>query len=72
MNASFPLISDVLYRLSVLPATSAQAEQLFSAMNRVKTAQRNRLKTATLSVLICVSTEGPQLHEWDPTPAMKL
>lgn len=59
MNASFPLISDVLCRLSVLPATSAQAE-------------RNRLKISTLSALIHVSTVGPPLHEWDPTPAMKL
>jgi len=32
MQQSFPLISDILNHLTVLPASSAQAERLFSAM----------------------------------------
>ena len=72
MAECFPLISDMLSRLSVLPVSSAQAERLFSAMNRIKTAQRNRLKPVTLNHLIRVSTEGPPFTEWDPIPAMKV
>ena len=72
MAECFPLISGLIRRLSVLLATSAQAERLFSAMKRIKTAQRNCLKITTLSHLIRISTEGPPISEWDPIPAMKL
>lgn len=72
MTECFPLISDLICRLCVLTATSAQAERLFSAMKRIKTAQINRLKISTLSHLIRISTEGPPFAEWDPIPAMKL
>lgn len=72
MRESFPLISDLLARLSVLPVTSAQAERLFSTMKRIKTATRNRLKISTLHHLILASSEGPAFIEWDPIPAMKI
>lgn len=72
MSALFPLISDLLARLAVLPATSAQAERVFSTMKRIKTAQRNRLNTTTLDHLIRVSMEGPKVEEWDPLPALRL
>ena len=39
----YPLISSILARIAVLPATSANVECLFSTMKRIKTAQRNRL-----------------------------
>ena len=72
MSALFPLISDLLARLAVLPATSAQVERVFSTMKRIKTAQRNRLNTTTLDHLIRVSMEGPKVEEWDPLPALRL
>ena len=55
MTCAFPLISDLLARLAVLPASSAHIERMFSTMKRIKTAQRNRLKTTTLDNLIRIS-----------------
>ena len=72
MSTLFPLISDLLARLIVLPAASAQVERVFSSMKRIKTAQRNRLNTTTLDHLILVSMEGPTVTEWDPHPALRL
>ena len=72
MSALIPLISDILARLAVLPASSAQVERVFSSMKRIKTAQRNCLNTATLDKLIRVSMEGPKVEEWDPFPALRL
>ena len=34
-------------------------------MNRIKTDQRNRLKTLTLDKLIRLSTEGPNIGSFD-------
>ncbi len=72
MFASFPLTSDLLARLVVLPAGSAQVERVFSSMKRIKTAQRNRLNTSTLDHLIRVSMEGPNVGEWDPFQALRI
>ncbi len=55
LTTAYLLISDILARISVLPASSAQVEHLFSTMKRVKTVQRNRLKTETLDCLIRIS-----------------
>ena len=72
MSTLFPVISDLLARLIVLPPVSAQVVRVFSSMKRIKTAQRNRLNTATLDHLIQVSMEGPTVTEWDPHPALQL
>ena len=76
MSVLFPLIrvSDLLARLVVLPAASAEVERVFSSMKRIKAAQRNRLNTLALHVdhLIRVSMEGPSVTEWDPIPALRL
>ena len=72
MSSLFPLISDLLARLAVLPAVSAEVERVFSNMKRIKTAQRNRLNTNTLDHLIRISMEGPKVTEWDPFPALRL
>ena len=47
MSVLLPLKSDLLARLVVLPAASAEVERVFSSMKRIKTAQQNRLNTAT-------------------------
>ena len=70
MKTAFPILSDLLGRVAVLPASSAQVERMFSTMKRVQDAQRNRMKASTLDNLIRISSEGPPLAHWDPTPGM--
>ena len=71
MALAYPLISSILARIAVLPASSAQVERLFSAMKRIKSSQRNRLKSTTLDHLMRISIEGPLVHLWDPYPALR-
>ena len=66
VGAAYPLISDILARISVLPGSSAEAERVFSTMKRIKTPIRNRLKTTTLDNLIRIAMTGPPLSDWDP------
>ena len=40
-------------------------------MKRIKTAQRNRLKTKTLDNLMRISIEGPSIEDWDPQPTLR-
>lgn len=42
-----------------IPMSTAKCERVFSAMNRIKTDLRNRLKRSTLDCLIRISFEGP-------------
>ena len=70
MRTSLLILSDLLARIAVLPASSAQAERMFSTIKRVKDARRHRLKALTLDNLIRISSEGSPLVQWDPTPAM--
>ena len=71
LQTTFPLISDVLAHIAVLPASSSEAKRLFSAMKRVKSSLRNRLTTTKLDHLLRVSIEGPTIDKWDPYPAMR-
>ena len=71
LTTAYPLISNILARIAVLPASSAHVERLFSTMKRIKTAQRNRLKTETLDCLIRISSEGPAVQQWNPIPALR-
>jgi len=43
LATAYPLISNILARIAVLPATNANVECLFSTVKRIKTTQRNRL-----------------------------
>ena len=52
MTVTYPLISDILTRIAVLPASSAEVERVFSAMKRIKSPVCNRLKTGTLDHLL--------------------
>ena len=71
LTTAYPLISNILAHIAVLPASSAHVERLFSTMKRIKTAQRNRLKTETLDCLIRISSEGPAVQQWNPIPALR-
>ena len=72
MTAAYPLISDILARISTLPGSSAEAERVFSTMKRIKSPLRNRLNTSTLDNLIRISMVGPELEDWDPIPSMQI
>ena len=73
MGAAYPLISNILARISVLPGSSAEAERIFSMMKRIKTPIliRNQLKTTTMDNLICIAMTGPPLSDWDPVPSLR-
>ena len=49
----------------MLPIATADCERGFSAMNRIKTVPRNRLKTNTLEQLMFISIEGPSPDKFD-------
>lgn len=49
----------------VLPVSTAECEQAFSTMKRIKTALRNRLITPNLDHLMRISIDGPNLHDFD-------
>ena len=66
MAVAYPLISDILAGIAVIPASSPEVERVFSAMKGIKTPVRNRLKTGTLDYLLRVSIEGPRIKDWDP------
>lgn len=61
----FPALSRLLVRGLVLAITTADYERNFSAMNRVKTVPRNRLKTNTVVQLMFISVEGPSADRFD-------
>ena len=58
--------------LFAMPISNAKVERLFSLMNRVKTDVRATLSDSTLNNLITIRAEGPELQDYDPTPAIEL
>lgn len=48
----FPLLTQFVQNLLILPHSSANVERLFSAINLMKTNIRNRLQTDTLTGLL--------------------
>ena len=45
--------------------STADCERGFAVLKRIKTAPRNRFKTQTLDMLIRISSEGPELNDFD-------
>lgn len=58
--------------LFAIPTLNAKVKRLFSLMNRVKTDARATLSESTLNNLITIRAEGPELQDYDPTPAIEL
>ncbi|KAJ8048387.1 hypothetical protein HOLleu_00677 [Holothuria leucospilota] len=54
----------------LFPMNTAVCERGFSAMNRIKSDGRSLLKSETLSALMKVSIDGPDLGHFDPDPAI--
>ena len=69
MTAAYPLLSDIIARVAVLPASSAEVERVFSNVNRVKNPIRNRLKVSTVDSLVRISMYGPSTSDSDSLPA---
>lgn len=61
----FPQVTKLSTIASLIPVSTAECERAFSAMNRIKTELRNRLKTSTLRFLIRISIEGPPLSDFN-------
>ena len=61
----FPNLSKLATIAALVPVSTAECERSFSAMNRIKTELRNRLKTTTLSCLMRISIEGPSVSDFD-------
>ena len=60
----FPEMSKLMVRACVLPVSTADCERGFSCMNRIVTAQHNRLKTITIDRLIRISIQGPLIEHF--------
>ena len=56
--------------LLVLPISAAQCERAVSAQNRIKSSTRAMLGVSVLEDLICISSEGPPVADFDPAPAV--
>ena len=69
MTAAYPLLTQLLAHVVVLPASSAEVESVFSTMNRIKSSLRNQQSSTRLDSLIRVSIDGPDVDNWDPVPA---
>lgn len=50
---------------------SSCCERSYSLMNRIHTFLRNRLGVGTVRDLMCVSSLGPDVKEYDPKPVLK-
>ena len=59
----FPQLSTLASIGALTPVSTAECEQAFFSMNRIKTDLRNRLKTSTLECLMRISIEGPQIAD---------
>ena len=54
-----------------LPLSTASCERGFSAMKRIKSDWRSSLATSTLSMLLYVSVEGPEIQDYNCLPALE-
>ena len=64
---------DVLHLVElvlVLPISATQCERAVSSQNRIKSSTRATLSVSVLEDLIRLSSEGPPVAEFDPTPAV--
>ena len=59
LTTLLPQIGKLAAIALTIPITTADCERGFSAVKRIKTSLRNRLKTETLNYLLRISVEGP-------------
>ena len=61
-ESGFEGILEIIEIYCSLPCTNAEVERGFSAMNRIKTTERNHLLPQTLGSLIMISLNGPPVE----------
>ena len=61
----FPQLIKLSTVAALVPVSTAECERAFSAMKRIKTELRNRLKSSTLDHLMRISIEGPPLSDFN-------
>ena len=65
LQDKFPQLTKLSTIAALIHVGRVECECSFSAMNRMKTELRNRLKTSTLDCLMRISIEGLQLSEFN-------
>ena len=66
----FVSIFKIVSLVILLPMNTACCERGFSAMNRIKSKGRARLKNSTLNSMMLICTDGPSLESFDPQSAV--
>lgn len=72
VKGMYPNLTSLASIAAILPVSTAECERAFSAMKRIKTDLRNRMKTSTLDCLMRISIEGPELECFDYEKAADL
>ena len=67
MRTVYVELTKLLVISAVLPLSSCSVERVFSAMKRIKTRLRNRLKDANVRWLIFGTMEGPDWTDEETT-----
>lgn len=71
-QAKFPNILALVDCILTLPSGSVEAERGFSVMKQVKTDWRSNLTQDSLSDLMLVQLESPEISQFEPTQAIHL
>jgi len=67
----FPNMTHVIQILKLYPVSNAKVERGFSALGRIKTDWRCRLKTSVLDSLLRIDLEGPSIECFDSSFLVK-
>ena len=65
LKQMYPELTKLATIAAVVPVSTAACERAFSAIKRIKTELRNRMKTSTLDCLMRISIEGPPIESFD-------
>ncbi|KAJ8365057.1 hypothetical protein SKAU_G00138880 [Synaphobranchus kaupii] len=70
-RSSFPNLLLIVELILVLPLSTASVERGFSAMKRTKTYWRSNLSVHTVTRLLFISLEGPDMEHFNAMPVVK-
>ena len=65
LSSVFPNVCNLAAIAQLIPASTADCERVFSALNRIKTPLRNHLSNKIIVQLLFISIEGPCLENFD-------
>ena len=65
LSSLYPSFSKLTAMALVVLVSTADCKRGFSTIKRIKIAPRNRLKTETLDMLVCISSEGPDSMDFN-------